>query len=176
MQFAENCSSSPLVVLMGFCAKHKAAKTLCFVAETVRDRKCRTSQVINASLLLLVLLFVLQETQTTMFEMSKMEWWRDGGMEGSEEGADRENRHTHRKTINRILFFLYHRTEQTPSGGGRRECDAVWFDPGHYELCKPWFVHKMGVKRRPRRRRVPFIFYCLFVFIFLRSIFWPVWL
>lgn len=93
-------------------------------------------------------LFVLQEAQTTIFEMSKMEWRASGG-----QGR----------------FFPY---VVTPTKGplvdkGR---SATRCDPRHYELCKPWFVHKMGVKHG----RVPF--YCLFVFIFLRSIFGLMWL
>lgn len=89
--------------------------------------------------------FVLQEAQTTIFEMSKMEWWAGGGR-------------THRWKDDRDFFFWSHRTEQTPSGGRRRKCDAVWSDPRHYELCKPWFVHKMGVKHSRRRAQSSFYF------------------
>lgn len=72
-----------------------------------------------------------------------MEWWAGGGR-------------ARRWKDNR--FFLCHRTEQMPSGGRRRNCDAVWSDPRHYELCKPGFVHKMGVKRSCRRAQSSFYF------------------
>lgn len=50
-------------------------------------------------------------------------------MEGSEEGADRENRHTHRETINRDFFFLYiiapSRRPLVEAGGNATRCDLI---------------------------------------------------
>lgn len=104
--------------------------TLCFLAETVRDRKCRTSQLINVSLLRLCCRKPRRPcSRCPRWSDGVMEGWSDGGME-DQKRAQTGKTDTHRKT-KEIFFFLYihiiapSRRPLVEAGGNATRCDLI---------------------------------------------------